>query len=209
MKWYNTEKSKGLAWVLALPKCPCELDWVPTYIDSCGDDELGEAFGGLLSVRPDEIVWGHYKNPCSSRWEDPKRASVFERKLHSLRVRFSMRSVSVGGHYNQCTYDENGILFTEGPAAGSADWDKAIGISKLKNPWNSPHYLNDVRQAVWANELGTGENIWVGNPMHIDLWGNIPSIEVGNSMKQGKMGEYMRKYYEVRPSWHKNCPKKS
>jgi len=123
-----------------------------------------------------------YNGPDKEKWEKPKRLIADwspEERLHPGIV-FSMRSKVFQGHTNQATYDAFGNLYTEYPMAGTVDW---------RRPGTWAHYKADVRPLHWAVYLDHEIT------MHV-FWG--PKTPKG----AGKIGPYMKKYYEKRPIYY-------
>ena len=153
-EWYRNEKTLG-AWWAVLPKCPCSL--------KC------PAVPGI-------------HNPDPKKWNDPKKPSTAEEALHPG-ITWTMRSKAVGGHHNQCTYDNAGKLITVPPAAGTLDY---------KKPGTLSHVRHDVDPVVSANVLDGGK--------HVKWWWPWP-----NKMSK-PIGANVKKYYEVTPTWSYDCP---
>ena len=95
-----------------------------------------------------------------------------------------MRSKVFQNHTNQATYDRLGNLHTKEPMAGTVDWRRPIGSSG--GGLGIAHYNADVKPLHWAVYLDHGIT------MHL-FWG--PKVPKG----PGKIGPYMKKYYEKRP----------
>ena len=201
MTWYKKEKAKGLAWVQNIPKCPCKLKFVPARRECYTTDAWYGVHGNHSARTVERYIpkrWEHPNPDKKGYWYNAKVPTSWEEKLHPG-VAYTMRSKGIRDakgkfHYNQCTYDHRGRLYTEPPAAGSIDWAKALKISDWKTLMSS-HPSDDVQPAVWANELDGGGLIWYMAPH-------------GNKM-QKPAGEYVKMYYEVRPSWHENCPRQA
>ncbi len=148
-EWYRLEANNQYFWFV-LPKCPRRL---------CKQDDK--------YVRP---------NKDRNLWQKPTRKSRGspEENLHPGMV-WSMRSVKLNGSSNQCTYDEDGVLFLNLPTAGTVD---------LKGPVSLSHWSHDVKPIYFANMLDGGcavPGIW-----------SYPRVR-----KQA--GPHVRMYYERRP----------
>lgn len=166
--WYNDQKKpENMAWIANLPACPCELKCNTECIEvPAGDPTMAAA--GLTNK--------YYKttceNPDDSTWEDPGDPNIWG-NFHPG-AKWCIRS-SAKGVGEQCCYDKDGKLITEGLGAGTAD------RSSPSNGWfnnlfqSSGHGAQDVTPFKWAQELD------------------------GN----GNLGENTKKYYEVRPSNNK------
>jgi len=163
-EWLRLERGRP-DWWKDLPKCPCSLWITDSGLIPCGAKR----------------AW----RPNPTDWERPGVPSIPEARLHPG-AKYSMRSKSVDGHSNQCTYDENGNLFTEPPTAGSVD---------NNTPGTFGHVGNDVDPAGLANTLDGG--------CHVSWWNPFAPC-----VMQIPAGQHVLDYYSVRPSWHDNCPKK-
>ncbi len=155
-EWYRFEKSQG-AWWSNLPKCPKKL-----CIRTTAKRRNG---GGQTSAE------NRYAKD-KSKWKDPKKPSEPERLLHPGTV-WSLRSKTVGGKSNQCTYDSDGILIRTPTGSGTVDF-KAPGFS-------SAHYDHDVAPVLLAAKID-GQNK------------TLTSGELQNTST-------VSKYLEVRPLW--------
>jgi RHS repeat-associated protein len=95
-EWLTLEKGLG-SWWTSLTKCPEKL---------CKDAS------------------GKMENPDETQWSDPQKGGWILARYHpgavyEIRTRKGAKGSPRG---NQCTYDENGNLLTNIPAAGSADY---------------------------------------------------------------------------------------
>jgi len=121
-------------------------------------------------------------NLAGSGWHPPDPKKTY---MHHD-ARFEMRSHPItGGHGHQACYDAEGVLITNGIAAGSAD------LWAPYNSWNIPypndnHLKHDVKPFIRALQLD-------GNPVHpTDIYRNLtrPCIHKGKNTD---------KYVERRP----------
>ena len=66
-----------------------------------------------------------------------------------------MRSVVINGHANQCCYNSEGKLITQGSGQGSADWGPASwDWGRMR--YYFQHRANDMWPADWATFLDGG-----------------------------------------------------
>ena len=170
-KWYEMELARG-DWWRDLPKCPCQLKkykTVTTYHWYCWDIyETEEVFCG---------------NPDPAKWKDPKVPTGAEEALHPG-TKYSMRSISVDGNSNQCTYDSNCKLITTAPGSGTVD---------DKPPGTMDHFHHDVDPILLANFLDGGSQT------------GFLSMGKGDTKMVNPPGENVKKYYDVRPFWAEDC----
>jgi RHS repeat-associated protein len=86
---------------------------------------------------------GKPQNPDKSKWKKPKKPTRPEALLHPGTV-WSMRSKTVNGHANQCTYDAQGKIIDSPTGAGTVDF---------KAPGGSAHYHHDVAPVLLAAKI--------------------------------------------------------
>jgi len=168
-EWARLERAVGLQWVRVLPLCPNE-------IMECPKDSGKWQAKNRLS--------GNWKKLSSVLWQNPVPPHPLEKRLHpdtnhpGRNFTWSLRSVVISNHTNQCTYDQKGKLFRSQPASGTVDFRPAPSYG---------HWVHDVTPILSANRLDGG--------------GGELNVVVGvNSIKRVP-GPAMKKYYEVRPLW--------
>ena len=116
-EWIRLEKSNG-AWWTALPKCPAKI-----------------------CIRSHSPV-----NPDPQKWKNPNEINIVTKHYHPG-ARYEMRSnPSLGVYGNQCTYDAEGDILTNIPAAGTVDF-----YSPGVNFWG--HQYHDVYTFDLAKKL--------------------------------------------------------
>ena len=142
-EWYTLELFNYGFWH-CLPKCPAKL---------CIDGD------------------GPY-NPDPSMWKEPTSPGHMEALLHPG-THWSMRSYEFGDrHSNQCTYDKEGVLLRDYPAAGTVDFrSPGFGFG---------HYKHDVAPVILAANLD----------------GNRKTLVRGTI---SKVDNFLILYYQVRP----------
>jgi RHS repeat-associated protein len=159
-EWFRLESGRGNGWLTMLPRCPKKL--CINHIDIQQGQRL-------------------IMNPNRKKWNDPGEIiKPFVERFHPGAF-YEMRSKNFGGHSNQCTYDEGGILITTPPAMGTADYG-AAGTSE--------HWPNDVETVIYAARLdGQWSTGWFGDTLSGRITGT---------------GANLSKYFQVRPSHHEN-----
>jgi RHS repeat-associated protein len=163
--WHEEEKN-NLDWIGDLPTCPCKLE------NDCRTVcrvSYGATMGAVIMRYETECFW---VNPDSDTWSEPENPNVWG-NFHPGAERCIRTKATGAGE--QCCYDEDGNLITDGLGAGSADRS-----SPSNGLWNnllqsSGHGAQDVTPFKWAQELDGGG-----------------------------FGENTKKYYEVRPANNKN-----
>jgi len=169
-EWTRLEKAAGSGWIMSLPKCPSAIKECPK--DS-GEWEAKNRKGDS------------WKKLRSVLWDNPVNPSWLEKALHpdtnhpNRSFTWSLRSVAIFNHTNQCTYDQEGKLFRSVPASGTVDFRQA-GV------WTG-HFSHDVKPILVANELDRGANRF--------------SILSNNGTIRRFPGPALRAYYRVRPLW--------
>jgi hypothetical protein len=148
LQWAYAETA-AVGWWAALPPCPKTI-----CVDSRGPE-----------------------NPDRRLWYDPIRPGNAESGLHTG-CTYSMRSIPVSTHGNQCTYDGSGTLLTTPPASGTVDWiapGSGLGV----------HFSHDVEPAIIAARLDGNTLTW-------------PGLSRGTE-RITTVGAYLSLYYAVRP----------
>ncbi len=181
-EWYRLEKKEDLWWV-NLDRCPCKLSfWKRERV--CVKDSNGK----VIRIERTATKMDSPVNPDPSKWDDPIVPSTAEASLYPG-AKYSMRSKEKDGRFNQCIYDGDLNLITTPPGAGTVDFKKARTLE---------HYDHDVAPIVVANSIDKDGN------------GQDPGmfyVIFGFVKMKNPIGSNVKKYYEVRPTWHKDCPK--
>lgn len=170
MAWYNREK-RDLSWNNKLPPCPCKVTKVT--VTRCYANWGAPGFG----YRYTEEVFV-LQDQDKGAWEAPGNPNIFG-NFHPGAAS-CIRSKPVPGTRSgeQCCYDKDGALITNGAGAGSAD--KGAPSNGLWDNLNGPegHQIVDVDPWKWAQ--------WLDG---------------------GTYGPFTKLYQEVRPTNNKNnCP---
>jgi len=156
---YLTRSGPPKRWFEELPDCPCVFD--PAIEGEVRDDKLGR----------------------SGRWDT--FASGLE--LHPGAVTSIRWAASDGGSGQQCTYDEDRLLITDGLAAGTPDF-VGVDVSPLTLDTAYYHWMQDV--------LSFGSDTMFGNSL-VDLIVGEEDFGVFTC----------RQYYDLYPPNHgAGCP---
>ncbi len=166
-EWYRLEKTRGKWWT-SLPQCPRRI---------C---ITGKSVTNPYALDP-------------SKWQKPGPIRVPHVERFHPGAIYEMRSVNVGGHSNQCTYDEQGIVITAPPAMGTVDY-----VAPDAGVFG--HWDNDVATIIFAANLdGKWSAAFGGDPFILgNLLGFISHDAAG---RLTGVGSNMMKYFEVRPSY--------
>lgn len=109
-------------------------------------------------------------------WGRISKTGYHEKRFHPGSC-ISMRSKAINGNSNQCTYDCDGNLIRTAPGYGTVDSSPA-GLF-------TGHIADDVNPVYWAAVL---DGCW--------------QFGAGfGRLKEGCVGENLKKYFDLRPFW--------
>jgi len=188
--WFKTEIAR-LEWWRKLPQCPCKCK--KNTVQYCPMSWNSLAVGSTYSAETVFIEATEIPTGDKGKWEEPQRIlKPWVERFHPGAV-YEMRSKSIGGMSNQCTYDKDCNLITEPPAMGTVD-------SVAPSTGRPKHWIADVYPVILAAYL---DGQWTGGT---DSDRNFVNAYHGR-MTGGTPGANLLKYYKVRPCYHNNCKK--
>ncbi len=159
-----------------------ELEVGSFWETSLGDHKCPQKLCSTRSAGENIVTYG-LENPDPKKWESPGKIGYHEGRYHP-KACYSMRSVAVDGHSNQCTYDCSGNLITTGLGHGTVDF----GAPAF--PYPGAHIGHDVNPVVYAAIL---DGCWDTSGM----FGRI---------KPDCTGPNLEKYLKRRPLWASDEP---
>jgi RHS repeat-associated protein len=190
--WYAKEKARGIWWErMGIPRCPCKCKKTMIKIEC--RDSIKEGNGGVYYREEERIEFDDSMSDFEKgQWKKPGPIlKPWVERFHPGAI-YEMRSKDNAGSSNQCTYDKDCNLITEPPAMGTVD-----SVNPGRN--RGDHWDNDVYPVILAAYL---DGQWEGGT---SSGGNYTSPTHGRM--KGGVGDNLTKYFEVRPCYHKNCPK--
>ncbi|MDP2322839.1 MAG: RHS repeat-associated core domain-containing protein [Gammaproteobacteria bacterium] len=150
-KWYESEKRriKGTRWLDSLPNCPCSI--------------------GVPASNPDPETWAD-PSPADPAFHPGGGGNCMRSR--------APREWDPSGSGQQCCYDKNGNLITDGPAAGTPD---------ASAPWGPlgifDHWREDVRPFKWCRDAGMLDKYLALRPPNNGnkcAWNGTPPLRTTN-----------------------------